>query len=90
VSSSKRLFETGIYNYWIHCRENFIIHLAILIWNEIKIGCEECVTSLDAISIDGIKIWWKISLTEIQSLFIILMIAFFLSLFILLIEIIID
>ncbi len=88
--STKRLFETGIYNHWIHCKEDFIIHFSVLTWNEVKTGCEECVTSLHAISIDIIKIWWEISLPEFQSLFIILMVALSLSLFIFSIEIIIH
>jgi hypothetical protein len=83
---TKRLFENGIYKHWIHCRENFLIHFSTLVWNEVGFLCEECVTSLKAISIDSIKIWWKINLNEIKSLFVLLTFVYTVFLFIALIE----
>ena len=58
----------------------------MLIWDQMEYICPECLLCLDSVRIDSIKIWWKINLFDMKSLFILLTFIYTLLIVILLIE----
>ena len=62
----------------------------MLIWDQMEYICPEYLLCLDSVRVDSIKIWWKINLFDMKSLFVLLTFIYTLLIVILLIECIVK